>query len=490
MAVFISYSSRDAQIVGELSAALRRAHHDLWIDDQLRGGDAWWRAILAQIRDCDVVLAALSQNMLASKACQAELRYAQALGKPILPVQVGPLTSVRTNPLAGMQMIDFQDRSIDAWMALDEAVRAKRSAPPPLPDPLPSEPQMPFGYLMRLGGQIGEPDLTAQQQLLIVAELKAALEEDGDDDGARQDIRELLAQLRDRGDVTFRTRSEIDALLSGAGASVATPLPAEPASAPPSAAPKSRRPLVFAAVAAAAVIAVVAAVVLLSGGDPAPTAAPGRAGPTQSAAAEPAAEPAGDVVVGEPVVGEPVVGDPAVGDPAVGDAACARVDAPLALIATDANEPVLRIPRPTGWEPNEWMASDGIFRYALYNNALMQDGIAPSALVALDEERGRTDPNSIFLLKRGALSAIGATDVTVESHTVCGLPAETVRYRTAAIAGLAPHPATALFVALQTADRTYTATLTLEAVDSDNPTFRQDSANMLTGFQMLPPAGS
>lgn len=465
MAVFISYSSRDAETVGHLAGALRRGHHDLWMDDELSGGDAWWRAILGKIRSCDVFLAALSQNMLQSKACQAEMRYALALGKPILPVLVGPVDSMRTNPLAGMQVIDFQQRSIEAWMELDEAVRAKQTAPSTPPDPLPAEPPMPFGYLMRLGGQISGSQLTPQQQTVIVAELRAALEDDGDDAGARRDICALLGQLRDRPDVTYRTRTEVDALLGQD----------ERATRAPAQTPQRRRRLGWVVGAAAAVVVLLAATVLVvmnRGTDPAQTAGP--TGP----------QPPSGAVTGEGALPAAPAAE------ASGDAACAPVDGQLAVIATDPDEPVLKMPQPPGWERNTWMESDGIFRFALYNNSMMSaDGVAPSALVALEEERSLTPADSIFMLKRGALSAIGATDVTVEKHTVCGLPAETVRYMTGAIAGLAPHPATLLLVSLQTADRTYTSSLTIESPDPQDSTFTADAEAMLTGFQMLPPAG-
>ena len=56
---------------------------------------------------------ALSKASLDSKPCQAELRYAQALQRPILPVQIGPVDSVRVNPLAAVQAIDFQSPTLD-----------------------------------------------------------------------------------------------------------------------------------------------------------------------------------------------------------------------------------------------------------------------------------------------------------------------------------------------------------------------------------------
>lgn len=468
MALFISYSSRDANAVGELAAALRRGGHELWIDDELSGGDAWWRAILGRIRECDIFLAALSQNMLQSKACQAEMRYALALGKPILPVQVGPLDSMRANPLAGRQVIDFQQRSIDSWLELDHAVRTKQAAAPPLPEPLPEEPAMPFGYLMRLSSQISESELSPQQQTLILAELSTALTDDGDDESVRRDISALLRQLRDRSDVTYRTRTEVDALLSRFDAPAAVPSVTPEPSAP---ARRGRLIGLVAGAAVALVVVVAVAVLLGRGGDPEPTA-----GGPQPASAQPPAPAVGNGATPEAVAAEVITGG-----------GCATTDAPLVRIPTDANEPVLQIPQLDGWERNTWMESDGIFRFALYSNAVVTDGVASSALVALDEERGLTDAGSIFLLKRGALAAIGASDVTVEQRTVCGQPAELVRYMTGAIAGLPPHPATLLLVALQTDDRTFTASLTVELADAQDAALQRDAQTMLDGFQMLPP---
>lgn len=229
MAVFISYSSRDRNLVEPLLNALRRARHPVWLDEELTGGEAWWRAILEQIRDCEVFIVALSKNMLESKACQAELRYAQDLNKAILPVQVGPLDNMRINPLAHMQVIDYRNPSIDSGIELVSSVHARRNAAATLPDPLPEEPPIPFAYLMRLASTISSPSLTAQQQTTLVAELKAGLEEDGDDISARNDITQLLRMLRDRPDVTWRTRTEVEAVL----ASLQPAKPAPPPDAPP-----------------------------------------------------------------------------------------------------------------------------------------------------------------------------------------------------------------------------------------------------------------
>jgi serine/threonine kinase PknH len=232
MAVFISYSSRERELLERLTKALRQAHEQVWLDEELGGGEAWWGEILEQIRACDVFIVALSKNSLESKPCQAELQYADALGKPIVPVQVGPLDSMRVNPLAALQTIDYRDPTIQTSIELISTMHARRAKLRPLPDPLPDEPPMPFAYLMRLASTIGGPQLSAQQQSSLVSELKAGLEEDGNDATARRDITQLLCMLRDRSDVTWRTRTEVENVLASLDAPAVAAEPA-PAAGPP-----------------------------------------------------------------------------------------------------------------------------------------------------------------------------------------------------------------------------------------------------------------
>ena len=214
MALFISYSSQDRTTVDALTTALRRGQNQIWFDQELGGGDSWWAKILEQIRDCEVFVVALSSNWLQSKPSQAELRYAQALNRPILPVRIGDVDSMRVNPLAALHIIEYREPSVDAGIQLVTAVHGLRSKPVPLPDPLPDEPPVPFGYITRLGNQMAEKELSPQLQLQLLIELRSGLDEDGDDPSARGDIAQLLRMLRLRHDVTYRTRSEIDNVLA------------------------------------------------------------------------------------------------------------------------------------------------------------------------------------------------------------------------------------------------------------------------------------
>jgi hypothetical protein len=215
MGVFVSYSSRDKDAVTRLTQDLQDAEEQVWLDRRLAGGDAWWRAILEQIRGCDVFIFALSQNSIQSKPCQAELHYAQDLGLPILPVQVGPVDSMQLNPLATVQTVDYRTSTSTAGMRLLSALHRARTQRQPQPSPLPPEPPVPFEYLIRLYTTIaGTDQLSPRDQAALVTQLQFGLREDGDHDAARKDIVMLLTKLRDREDVTYRTRTDVDSILA------------------------------------------------------------------------------------------------------------------------------------------------------------------------------------------------------------------------------------------------------------------------------------
>jgi serine/threonine kinase PknH len=283
MALFISYSSQDRSTVDTLTTALRRGQQQVWFDQELGGGDSWWHKILEQIRTCEVFIVALSNNWLQSKPSQSELRYAKALNRPILPVRIGDVDSMRVNPLAALQIIDYREPTVDAGIQLVTAVHALRGKPVPLPDPLPEEPPVPFGYITRLGNTLSEKELSPQQQIQVLVELRSGFDEDGDDPSARGDIGQLLRMLRLRHDVTYRTRSEIDNVLAEiaakdktaeAKAQPAEPTaPTQPATRPrpvgapppaPVATASSRRLIIIGGAAVAVIVAIVVAVVLMT----------------------------------------------------------------------------------------------------------------------------------------------------------------------------------------------------------------------------------
>jgi TolB-like protein len=62
-AIFLSYSSADADPVRRLCESLRAAGLEVWFDqNELRGGDAWDASIRRQIRDCTLFMPVVSAN--------------------------------------------------------------------------------------------------------------------------------------------------------------------------------------------------------------------------------------------------------------------------------------------------------------------------------------------------------------------------------------------------------------------------------------------
>jgi hypothetical protein len=224
MKVFVSYSRHDAGSVRSMVVDLQRARVDAWLDEDLGGGDAWWTAILEQIREATVFLFALSDNSLYSKPCRAELGYAQALGLPILPVQVGDVSSYRSDPIFSRHLVDYRTPTAATGFALMGALNEHAATRRELPEPLPTAPAIPYEYLQRLGAQIHDPaaELTFSVQTQTLFELRNALNEE-DDPTVLADIRKLLRTMRRRKEVSQSITSDIDAILGRDEIAEATP---------------------------------------------------------------------------------------------------------------------------------------------------------------------------------------------------------------------------------------------------------------------------
>jgi hypothetical protein len=208
MRIFISYARRDQAAVEALNADLERARVQVWMDEELIGGESWWDTILEQIRSCDLYIFVLSPNSLGSPVCQAELDYALALSRPLLPVLVRDVAIQLAHPaIAGTQMVDYRNRSMDSLLAL-MAVIANRPAAPPLPDPLPAAPTAPMSYMNEFRELVDAPDLTYQKQVHLLLDLKGYLDRDEERDIALQ----LIRGLRQRRDISYSIAREIDQL--------------------------------------------------------------------------------------------------------------------------------------------------------------------------------------------------------------------------------------------------------------------------------------
>lgn len=209
--IFVSYSRINADLVTQMIQDLKAVGIDPWYDQTLTGGQRWWDNILAQIRNCDAFIFALSPESLESEACMSELNYASELGKVILPVLVaeGVNVNLLSHPLNEIQVMDFRPQDKNAAFALVKGInKAPRSTP--LPDSLPTSPPVPVSYLTTLKDRINTSSaLDPQEQKALVFELEAGLREGR----SPQEIRDLMLSLKRREDLLAKVGNMIDVAL-------------------------------------------------------------------------------------------------------------------------------------------------------------------------------------------------------------------------------------------------------------------------------------
>jgi len=173
--LFVSYARENRPSVDELVRHLAALGYETWVDTALRGGQSWWEEILRQISECDVFTAIVSRNSLNSVACKRELKWALALGKPVLPIAVERLPEALPRHFSVRQIVDYSEPGQEAAFALAGAL-ANLPPAPALPEPLPEPPAAPLSYLTDLVDQVSQPDpLSHEQQHQILTQVQPAL---------------------------------------------------------------------------------------------------------------------------------------------------------------------------------------------------------------------------------------------------------------------------------------------------------------------------
>jgi TIR domain len=209
--VFVSYSRNNLDAVTQLVQDLQAVGVQVWHDQTLTGGQRWWDNILANIRDCDIFVFALSPESWESEACRSELAYVSQLGKAILPVLVadGINLNLLPPPINEIQITDYRGRDKAAAFAL---VKSINMAPPaaPLPSPLPPSPHVPVSYLSTLKERIDSTaPLSAQDQIGLIFELEAGVREGR----SAAEMHDLLTSLKRRDDLLAKVGVRIDEAL-------------------------------------------------------------------------------------------------------------------------------------------------------------------------------------------------------------------------------------------------------------------------------------
>jgi hypothetical protein len=210
MRIFISYARPDQKVVEELASDMAGLGHDVWYDRKLLGGQHWWDEILRRERESDLYVFALSPHSLDSQPCAAELDYANAVRRPLLPVQVSPVSSDILPPiLAHAQFVDYCTPDRQSAIALFSAIQ-NMPAVPPLPEPLPPAPTLPEPPLHDIKVAVDSPRTlprSEQLQLLDRMEYEARRPE------RRAVVLDLLRRFRTRQDIVADIRDRVDEVI-------------------------------------------------------------------------------------------------------------------------------------------------------------------------------------------------------------------------------------------------------------------------------------
>src|SRR5262245_35294613 len=207
--IFISYARSDALVVEQLRRDIEAAGYDVWMDERLEGGQAWWQEIVEHISSCALLVFALSPDSIQSRACSAELEYAGALLRPIVPVHVrdADVQSAR-DPVPSLQVVDYRVRTPELAIVLTAALsRTPESVP--LPDPLPAPPAPPYESFGPLRELLTKSSLTLDEQRMVLQRLGdrvASVDERGT-------AMTLLHDLRGRQDLVESVADDVDEML-------------------------------------------------------------------------------------------------------------------------------------------------------------------------------------------------------------------------------------------------------------------------------------
>jgi hypothetical protein len=199
--VFVSYARANRPHVEQLVEHLGVLDCQTWFDSSLRGGQDWWEQILDRITDCDVFIAIISREALNSVACEREFDWAEALGKPVLPVALQPPSQALPQRFSRRQIVDYSNSANRdrAALILAGGLNALPGAPA-LPEPLPEPPSAPLSYLTELVDRVSTPGfLDHDQQRQIIFQLEAAVR--SVDPEERRGGRDILERFSSRDDL-------------------------------------------------------------------------------------------------------------------------------------------------------------------------------------------------------------------------------------------------------------------------------------------------
>jgi len=105
--IFVSYSRRDAAVVGTVASELRARGADVFVDTQELNAGPWMGQLGREIETCDVFLIFVSSNSIQSKWVVAELTYAIKCDRVIVPVVLELVSLSGIFFLDALEQVDF-----------------------------------------------------------------------------------------------------------------------------------------------------------------------------------------------------------------------------------------------------------------------------------------------------------------------------------------------------------------------------------------------
>ncbi len=102
--IYLSYAISDTAFALHLAAGLKSRGVSVWLD-RLDGGEHSLHAVQSRITGCAGVLAVLSPAYLDSRYCQQEIRIAEHLERPIVPVLLRPIPAIAGT--SDLVVVDF-----------------------------------------------------------------------------------------------------------------------------------------------------------------------------------------------------------------------------------------------------------------------------------------------------------------------------------------------------------------------------------------------
>ena len=210
--VFVSYARADVDTAKAIAERLGDFDHGCFIDDQLRAGQDWWEVILANIRACPVLLSLVSPSSIRSRACKAELTYAHALGKRIVPLKIREFRMENAPEiLQSINVRDFVNPDDRSYSQLDTILDdAEAALPAPLPDPLPDPPEAPRSEFPEARELLDREALSLLEQQQLVAEFRGRVQDEDD----RPTVVALLEQLANHPNLMEAVAGDVTELLA------------------------------------------------------------------------------------------------------------------------------------------------------------------------------------------------------------------------------------------------------------------------------------